>query len=185
MRGVIFRLIPLIMGALCVAGIAHIASIMLMPYVSLRNPAMILAKSYPVNQLELVDSSKPLPVTLPFSDPAMKTAVCAYDITEKPIRIVIETGGSFLSVIFMQPDAKIFYSVTDKSAVQRKLEIVLATPEQIGSLESQDPDDEAVQEWRLRAPEAKGIVLIRALVPRLRESGDVQALLSRTRCYQE
>jgi uncharacterized membrane protein len=185
MRGAIFRLIPLVFGAVCLAIIAHIASIMLMPHVSVRNPALVLSKAFPVNQLELIDPDKPSPFTLPFADPAMRTAVCAYDVSEKPVRVTIETGGSFLSVVFMQPDGKIFYSVTDKSAIQRKLDLVVATAEQIVSLETQDPDDEAVQEWRLRTPESKGIVIIRALVSRVRESADVQALLGRTECYQE
>jgi uncharacterized membrane protein len=185
MRVSIFRLMPIVLGIVCLAAIAHIASIMLMPHVSTRNPAEKLSKTFPVNQLELIDPDKPSSFTLPFADPAMRMAVCAFDISEKPVRVVIETGGQFISVVFMQPDGKIFYSVTDKSAIQRKLDLVVATQAQIVALESQDPDDEAVQEWRLRAPETKGLVLIRAHVPRLRQSAEVQALLGRTECYQE
>jgi hypothetical protein len=42
-----------------------------------------------------------------------------------------------------------------------------------------------VQELRLRAPENKGLLIIRALVGRAREAAEVQALLNQTECFSE
>jgi uncharacterized membrane protein len=185
MKGIVFRIFPIILGVISLVMIAHIASILMMPHVSARNPAKLLSKTLPLNQLAVLDEQATASVKIPFADPSMKTAVCVYDITEKPLRVNVSTAGSFLSVVFMQPSGKIFYSVTDKSAVQRKLGFVVATQEQISTLESQDPDDEAVQELRLRAPENKGLLIIRALVGRAREAAEVQALLNQTECFSE
>jgi uncharacterized membrane protein len=185
MKGFIFRLLPVVLGLTSLVAISHIASILLMPHVSARNPAQLLSKTLPLNQLILGDEAAATSLRMPFADPSMATAVCVYDVSEKPFRVNILTSGSFLSVVFMQPSGKIFYSVTDKSAVQRKLGFVIAIQEQISTLESQDPDDEAVQDLRLRAPETKGLLIIRALVSRERESAEVRSLLNKTECYSE
>jgi uncharacterized membrane protein len=185
MSSFIFRFSPFLLGAMVVAGITHIVSILLMPLVTARNPVLMLARVFQVNELEIIDPTVPVKVAIPFADPAMRVAVCSYDVSERPVRLVIETGESFLSVVFLQPNGQISYSVTDRAAVQRKLEIVVATPAQILALEAQDSEDEAVSEWRLKAQETKGVILIRALVTRPGEAIDVMALLNRTECYQD
>jgi uncharacterized membrane protein len=62
---------------------------------------------------------------------------------------------------------------------------VLATPEQMRQIESQDPDDEPVQELRIRMGQMRGVAVVRALALRDAEKRPLAASLARATCRQE
>jgi uncharacterized membrane protein len=183
----LFRILPFVVGALVVAGIVHVAIILMVPHVARSTAAARLSAATPVNRLEVLSGAKAEPAGLPFpfADPAMITAVCRFDLTDGPVRLRVLTADVFQSIVVLKPDGRVQHALTDRAATRRQLAIVLATPQQIRQLESQDPDDEPVQDLRLRINGNEGVVVIRALAQRDTERAGLQALLGRASCQQE
>jgi uncharacterized membrane protein len=183
----VFRALPYLTALLLVAGLVHVAIILLAPRVSAIHAHARMTADAQVNVLEQLppvrEGERSLPT--PFADPAMVTALCRFDLTEGPVRVRVATGDTFLSVSILGPNGRVLTSMTDKAATRRQLNIVLLTAEQQRQLESQDPDDEPVQDLRIRLQETRGVALIRGLALREADKGAMAAALARTLCRQE
>jgi uncharacterized membrane protein len=187
MKTRVFRLLPFVTGALLIAGIVHLAIVLLMPQIGSSHAGTRLAQQAQINAIKLLPPVRAgqdaLP--LPFADPALLTAICRFDLSEGPVRLRLPVGESFLSVTLLSPTGRVILSVTDKAATRRVLDMLLVTAEQQRQLEAQDPDDEPVQEIRLRMAQPAGIALIRGLAPRQADKDAVATLLARTICKPE
>jgi uncharacterized membrane protein len=183
----LFRFTPFVVGALLIAGIVHLAIVVLMPQIGSSHAATRLAQLAQVNTPGLLPpirtGQEALP--LPFADPAMITAICRFDLADGPVRLRVPVGESFLSVTLLSPTGRVILSVTDKAATRRVLDMLLVTPEQQRQLEAQDPDDEPVQEIRIRMAQPSGIALIRGLATRQTDKDAMAALLARAICKPE
>jgi uncharacterized membrane protein len=186
-RAEAFRLAPFGLGALIVAGIVHIVAILLVPHLAGRNAAARLAAGAEVNALAVLPpvmaATDPLP--LPFADPAQVMAHCPFDLEDGPVRLRVPTGDAPLSVVVLAPSGRVLLALTDRAAIRRVLNVVLATPEQMRQIESQDPDDEPVQELRIRMGQMRGVAVVRALALRDAEKRPLAASLARATCRQE
>ena len=184
--GMLLRYAPFAAGALLVAGIVHLSAILLAPRMA-TNSAARRFSSGEANALKILPSLlgavEGLPT--PFADPALVTALCPYDLTEGPVRLRLQTGDQFLSVVALTPTGRVLMALTDRAATRRALNIVLVTPAQQRQLESQDNPEEAAQELRVRLGEARGVAVIRMLALREPDKAPAAAALSRTLCRQE
>jgi uncharacterized membrane protein len=187
MKANVFRLLPFVTGAFLIAGIVHLAIVLLMPLIGSSHAGTRLAQQAQVNAMELLPpirtGQEALP--LPFADPAMITAICRFDLSDGPVRLRVPVGDSFLSITLLSPTGRVILSVTDKAATRRMLDMLLVTPEQLRQLEAQDPDDEPVQEIRLRMAQPSGVALIRGLAMRPGDKEPTAALLARAICKPE
>jgi uncharacterized membrane protein len=182
-----FRYAPFGLGMVLIAAIVHVAIILVLPRVASSNAAARLMSGAQLNGLETLQptTGKLETLPLPFADPALVTAVCRFEIDEAPLRIRVGVPESILSVAILSPQGRMIQAITDRAATRRQLTIVLATAEQIRQLEAQDPDDEPVQEFRLRMSETSGIAVIRALALRETEKEALLASLARSTCRPE
>jgi uncharacterized membrane protein len=187
MKANIFRFLPFATGALLIAGIVHLVIVLLMPLIGSSHAGTRLAQQAQVNAIELLPpirtGQEALP--LPFADPALITAICRFDLSEGPVRLRVPVSESFLSVTLLSPTGRVILSVTDKAATRRMLDILLVTLEQQRQLEAQDPDDEPVQEIRIRLAQLSGIALIRGLAMRPGDKEPIASLLARAICKPE
>jgi uncharacterized membrane protein len=187
MKAGLVRLAPFAIGALLIAGIVHLAIVLLMPQIGSSHAGIRLARNAQINAMELLPpirtGQEALP--LPFADPALITAICRFDLSDGPVRLRVPVGESFLSVTLLSPTGRVILSVTDKAATRRLLDILLVTGEQQRQLEAQDPDDEPVQEIRIRIAQSSGIALIRGLATRQTDKDTMAALLARAICKPE
>jgi uncharacterized membrane protein len=186
-RAGLFRFAPLAIGALLITGIVHLAIVLLMPQIGSSHAGTRLAQQAQVNVMQLLPpirtGQEALP--LPFADPALVTAICRFDLSEGPVRLRIPVGENFLSVTLLSRTGSVILSVTDKAATRRLLDMLLVTSEQLRQLEAQDPDDEPVQEIRLRMAQLSGVALIRGLATRQSDKEPTAALLARATCKAE
>jgi uncharacterized membrane protein len=185
MKGLVLKAAPFILGAGIIAGIVHGVSVLIMPQLAPRNAAALLSSGTQPNGMEHLRGAQTGKAALPFADPSLLTSLCRYDISEGPVRLRIATGDDFMSVVFLDPGGKVIYSLTDKAATRRQIDILIGSPAQIRQVEAQDPDDEAVQELRLRQASPQGIVVIRAMALRSSDTPQIAALLERSDCQQE
>ncbi len=178
---------PLVIGAILIAAIVHVAVVLLMPQVAMLHASARLAAQAPANTLELLQPTEPGQdaLALPFADPSMITAVCRFDLSAGAVRLRVPVSDSFLSVSLLSPTGHVILALTDRAATRRVIDMVLVTPEQQKLLEAQDPEDEPVQEIRIRLGQATGVALIRGLALRDAEKAAMSALLGRATCKQE
>ncbi|MGL4635853.1 MAG: DUF1254 domain-containing protein [Beijerinckiaceae bacterium] len=182
MSSVLTKGLQFMLGVLILAGITHLLSVLMMPYLASNNPAQRLASGLEANApFQLADKTAGSP-DLPFADPAMVTAVCPFDVTDAPVRLQLRTGEHFLSIVFLTNDGRINYAMTDKAALRRVIDIRILTETQLRQVEAQDPDDEPVQELRIRVKDMRGVVVVRALNPVASAAEANRALLQRMVC---
>ena len=157
-------LLPWALACFALAGIVHIASVLLMPRLAPRDAYTRLAAFIAQGGLRPLPAAEPGQEILPFLDPAFAYAVCGYDLARGPLRIrAAVVPGPFVSMSFRSRKGQLFYSLTDRAASRGKIDIVVLTTAQLAEAEAQDSDDEPVQELRLLAPELQGFVLLRSL----------------------
>jgi uncharacterized membrane protein len=75
-----------------------------------------------------------------------------------------------------------FYSMTDRSALRGRIDVVIATRDQLDDIEANDAEDELPQELRLEAPTRQGFILLRALAERPSLMGEARERLASLSC---
>lgn len=176
-------LAPWALAALCIAGITHLASILLMPAVAPRDSYARLAPYFAGAGLHPLPLAEPGQELLPFLDPAFAYAVCGYELGAGPLRLRASFAAApLISLSFHSRRGLIYYSFTDRAASRGKIEVVVLTSAQLAAAEEQDSEDEPAQELRLLAPETQGFVLLRSLAASPADLPAAQARLAAVSC---
>jgi len=181
-------LLPWLIATLLVAAIVHIVSVLLMPALAPRDARARLAAyartAAPEEGLVVLPPMAPGAETLPFEDPAFAEAVCVYDLAKGPLRIKTTVDGDdFLGLSFHANAGRIYHSMTDRSAIKGKIDIVLGDARQIDAITSADEGDAPPpSEVRLTAPTKRGFILIRSFAKRPSEQERARSRLSAISC---
>ena len=77
---------------------------------------------------------------MPFMDPAFATAVCRYDLSDGPLKLIAPVSQAYTSVTFYTRNSVAYYAINDRAAGRRAIELDLMTPEQHAEL----PEEEDV-----------------------------------------
>jgi uncharacterized membrane protein len=141
-------------------GITHIVSILIMPLYAGQDATTRLRALSAVNEAYVLPQSA---VSIIYPEPNAAYAICPYDISTAPLRVQINSGVPYLSVVFLQAGGLAFYALNDRASPNGVLDIRLATPEQMNKIELQDTEDQPLQELRVRATKTTGVVLVRAV----------------------
>jgi uncharacterized membrane protein len=104
-------------------------------------------------------------VQLPFPDPAVAMAVCAFDLEQGPLRVASTGSSGFQSLSFHGRDGSVFYALTDRASVRGAIDIALMTQRQLDETLAREDEDEPVRELRIVSPVRRGLVVVRALAP--------------------
>ncbi|NDA47237.1 MAG: DUF1254 domain-containing protein [Alphaproteobacteria bacterium] len=173
------RVLPWLMGVLCLAGLEHIASILAMPRLAPRNAYLRLEERTPLGRLSVLDPITAQDQIAPFEDPAMAMGICRYDLTRGPLRVRGRFEPNQLTLLSLHDRfGEVFHSMSERSAIKGALDLIILTPAQLASLEAYDREDELPSELRVTAPSPKGFVLLRAFAP---QAGDVPLAQERLR----
>jgi uncharacterized membrane protein len=171
---------------LCLAGIIHIVSILAMPHLAPKDAFSRVAALAPVGKVQTLPRPIPGQEIFPFSDPAVATSLCRYDLAAGPLRIRARSSGlDFLSVSFHDRFGAVYYAMTDRVATRGIIEALVLTPAQLEVVEAADAEDEQPQELRISAPSPEGFVLFRALATRPGLYPDSEAELQTITCGLE
>ena len=181
-----FNFLPYAIGALLIAGIVHIVSILLMPNVAPRDAFARFSELVPQSRMSLLPTPKPGSEAIPYQDPALIQAACRYDLADSPLHIRANVSGDgLLSLAFHSRSGRIFYSMTDRAALRGKIDVILLTKSQLTALEALDTDDEPPQELRLVSPSREGFVIVRALAERENARPEALGRLAAVSCAPE
>lgn len=158
------RWLLLLIGGALLGGIVHLATIIVLPQTATQDAYARLQEIAPVNATVALPSPTPERAVMPFMDPAFASAVCRYDLSQGPIKLVVPVSPAYTSVSFYTRNNIAYYAINDRAAGRRAIELDLMTVEQREEL----PDDEnvtAADRLIVESPTLTGIIAIRALAP--------------------
>lgn len=173
---------------LLVAALTHILVILLLPEVATKDAYDILAARFDRGGgLVLLPPSQPGDTLIPFRDPATVLGLCFYDLSKGPARVRLKTeDGRLLTLSFRTPEGRVFYSMTDKAALNGAIDIRLVTDAQLKVVEDGDDEDQGVpSELRLKSPSRKGLLVATALIARPSEARDAAERIKSISCAPE
>ena len=150
----------LVLGLL-LAGIVHIVVVLLVPHYAERD-AWERLKDAPLWTFSRVATPGRRDALVPFVDPSFAVAACRYDLSEGPLLAEAEGRLPYWSVAIYDSEGRNVYSFNDRTAVERRLRLLVVDPVQLARLRKVAPSQmqEAVV---VPVDEPRGLVLVRTL----------------------
>ena len=163
------------------AALLHLVIVLLLPQFSERDAyTRVLAKGEIQRFWRLGET--PDKSGLAKDDPYLETAVCAFDLSESPIRVAgINPGVPFWSLAVYDSGSNEVFSINDRTSVAGALDVVLATPVQMTLLRKNLPAS-ATQSILVESQSSDGYVVLRALSPQQSFSDAVSQFLDKASC---
>jgi uncharacterized membrane protein len=171
-------------AGLVLAGIVHIVAVLLIPVLSERDATSAYLALGAAGQAELISgraSERGLP-PLREADPFAATAVCGYDLSAGPVRVVARTGTLPLGLTVHRRGGGVLYAITDRAAIRGVIEFVVMTEEQQDERIARDDENEAVRELRIVSDTQQGLIVSRVLARRPSDRADAEALATGVAC---
>ena len=142
-----------------VAGIVHIASLLLLPLVAPDDAYARLASLVPEGTVQALPRAASPGDPLPGRDPSVATAVCRYDLAAGPLRVSAALeAGHYVALSLHARSGVAFYGLDDRAGNDGKLDLVVMTADQREAAEARDAADAPVRDVRVVAPERRGFV---------------------------
>ena len=153
-----------ILAAILLGGIVHLSTVLAMPQAAKQDAYSRLTPLTPVNAMIPLAAPTAGTELIPFMDPAFAAAVCRYDLTGGPLKLVAPVSQAYTSVTFYTRKSVAYYAINDRAAGRRTIELDLMTAAQ----HAQVPEDEevtAADRLIIESPTTMGLIVVRALGP--------------------
>jgi uncharacterized membrane protein len=153
-----------ILAAILLGGIVHLSTVLAMPQAAKQDAYSRLTPLTPVNAMISLAVPTSGAELMPFVDPAFAAAVCRYDLTGGPLKLVAPVSQAYTSVTFYTRKSVAYYAINDRAAGRRTIELDLMTAAQ----HAQVPEDEevtAADRLIIESPTSMGLIVVRALAP--------------------
>lgn len=115
------------------------------------------------------------------TDPYVRTAVCVFHDDGAPIRIIAGSALPFWSLAVFDTHSNEVYSMNDRSAVERRVDVTLATPSQMITLRRAPPDTLG-KSILIELPEKDGFAVLRTIAEDPTWDATAQGFLAEARC---
>ncbi|PWW02202.1 putative membrane protein [Hoeflea marina] len=126
-------------------------------------------------------ANEPNPTGLANDDPHIRSAVCRFDITERPLRVTSAGDVPIWSASAFDTLANETFSINDRSAIGEEVDITFVTPAQMLQLRKVMPPALA-RSVLVELAEPQGYVVLRAIVPGPSSERQVRDYLGEARC---
>lgn len=118
----------------------------------------------------------------PFSDdPALRIAVCALSIAERPVRLYAPDTVPFWSLGLFDRASNEVFSMNDRTSVGGALDVVVATPVQLNAIRKALPE-ELSQSILVEMADEDGYAVLRTFVPTATMEEGARAFLADAGC---
>lgn len=169
-------------AGLLLAGIVHIVTVLLIPLLSERDAATAYAALGTGGQAELVTAQMAELPAPRDADPALVTAVCSYDLSAGPMRVVARVGSLPLGLSLHRRGGGVGYAITDRAAIRGILEFVVMTSEQLDERLARDEEGETTRELRVVSDTEQGLIVARVLAKLPSDRSDAEAMAKSVAC---
>lgn len=175
------RTLLFVLGGLLLAGIIHIAVVLLLPDFANRDAWTSMGRFGPDGAFHLLPMSEPGTEPLPYLDPRMAYAGCRFSLDDGPIRVRAAMPDEFWSLAVFDRRGSNVYSLNDRTAERTDIDLVIATPLQLTQLR-ENPIDALAQSIVIEVPATRGFILIRAFVSDPSATANVTRALAAAQC---
>jgi uncharacterized membrane protein len=156
------RLLLWVVGGLVLGGIIHIVTVLGLPRFA-PEPAYQRIGAVAIDgEFSMLARATPGVMPLPLLDPAMEHAVCRFNLSKGPIRIRADMPDLYWSIGLYDAAGLNVYSLSDRAADQKPIDILVANSEQIAQIRETPPDNfdnVIILDWGSN----EGFAIIRAL----------------------
>lgn len=165
---------------LAIAGIAHVASVLALPWRSGSDAFARVAAVVPPEGRAMLGSGAG---GLPFSDPAMLTVACRFDLGAKPFRLALSPiADGFLTIGFHARHGVVFYGLTVRAADATAFDLVL---QRMPGDRADDAAEQDTHKVAVAAPEAEGFVTISTPLGDGSERAEAEDRLTKAECRSD
>jgi uncharacterized membrane protein len=160
MKGRLFWLTTALLLGLAV----HIAYILFVPRSQMDAKMAALTTLAGINRLAVIEPAALVDI-IPEADPWFAYAVCVYDLASGPVRVRARIPQGYWLLSFYAPNGDSFYSLNDRQADVRELDVVVTDRPAEGAEEGTlGPALGGANSIVVRSPAEKGLALLRARV---------------------
>lgn len=178
------RFIYALLLGLVGAAVVHIAVLLLVPAYSDRDAWSRLSTRAPAFAVTEIASPQGDAAFAKGADPLFLSTACRFALSTGIARFAASGDVPFWSVSVYDRRGQNIYSFNDRTATDRKLDLVIATPVQMVELRKELPEDYAASVF-VETDEREGIVVARTFVPDQSWSGVARKFVESAKCQQE
>ncbi len=153
-----------ILGALLLAGIVHLSTVLAMPQAATQDAYSRLAPLTRVNAAVPLAPPTAQAAIMPVRDPAFAVAVCRYDLSSGALKLNAPVSLAYTSVTFYPRNSVAYNAINDRAAGRRAIELDLMTAEQHAEMPEEE-DVTAADRLIIESPTKTGLIVLRALAP--------------------
>jgi uncharacterized membrane protein len=157
------RTLLFVVGGLLLAGIIHIATVVMVPYFATNDAWAEMRRFGRDGLFHVLPQAEAGAEPLASLDPRMLYAVCRFTLADGPVRIHASLPDDFWSLAVFDRRGRNAYSLNDRSADRSQLDLAVITPVQMAQLR-QDPPESLETAIVIELPIEVGLALIRVFV---------------------
>ena len=180
----VVRLLYAILLGLVGAAVFHIAVLLLVPVYSERDAWSRLADFGQTFQVVPLDRPGQSSAFAKGANPLIATSACRFSLGTGVVHYFADGDVPFWSVSIYGRRGQNFYSFNDRTATDRKLDLVIASPVQMVELRKELPEEYSNSVF-VETEEREGIIVARAFIPDRSWTELTEAFLSGAVCRQE
>ena len=132
------RLLFTIVAGVVLGLVVHLVSVLALPRIATQDAYSRLTPMTKLNGVTQLPLADPNTSPMPFMDPAFALAICRYDLSGGPIKLMVPVSQAYTSVSFYTRNEIAYYAINDRSAGKKVIELDLMTEPQHNEL----PEDE-------------------------------------------
>jgi uncharacterized membrane protein len=175
------RALMWILAAILLGAVVHLSTVLALPQAAKQDAYSRLVPLAPVNTVVPLTAPTPENSIMPFMDPAFAAAVCRYDLTGGPLKLIAPVSPAYTSVTFYTRNSVAYYAINDRAAGRRSIELDLMTPEQHAQVPEEE-DVTAADRLIIESPSPKGLIVLRALASKPGTMAAARGALARATC---
>jgi uncharacterized membrane protein len=168
-------------GALLLAGIVHIVTVIGLPRFAVADPWQEIGAHVVDESFVRLPRAGPGETPLPGLDPATSHSVCRFSLDRGPVRLRADAAEVYWSLSLYDRRGLWVWGVDNRAAEQKPIDILVATDVQVAQLRETLPDeldDVVIVDW----PGREGFAIYKILVPTRSQEAEVEAVLATARC---
>jgi uncharacterized membrane protein len=175
------RLLFTIIAGVLLGGVVHLVAVLALPRIATQDAYSRLTPITKLNAVTPLAAAEPGTTPMPFMDPAFAVAVCRYDLSGGPIKLIVPVSQAYTSVSFYTRNEVAYYAINDRSAGRKVIELDLMTEAQHAELPEEE-DVTSADRLIIDSPTATGLIVMKALAAEPGLMPQAQASLAASSC---
>jgi uncharacterized membrane protein len=175
------RLLFTIIAGVLLGGVVHLVAVLALPRIATQDAYSRLTPMTKLNAVTPLAAAEPGTTPMPFMDPAFAVAVCRYDLSGGPIKLIVPVSQAYTSVSFYTRNEVAYYAINDRSAGRKVIELDLMTEAQHAELPEEE-DVTSADRLIIDSPTATGLIVMKALAAEPGLMLQAQATLAASSC---